>query len=405
MIHTSYKQYQQIQSFMDTGDFAEVIQRSLRFLRQVAQDYIRMEIFNQQRYDGDDFFTSDVAKLLAQAVRQPQTPVELVQEAQRQIAEIEGMEAYQFYYLCSFDLVREALHFRLSDADAYLAELDKQLARYIRSYQNDIQGGNLEFVLSINRFEKLGELLVKKVEYLAAHGQADALTGMLADFPYVPALQTYYIRQLMAQGRDSEALAAIDAAILPYGSDSYYHTEEWHLMKISLLEKRQDRVGIIQEYRQLFRQFLTEKRPYFEKLKSLVPAAEWDDFIVALFQDIPYVNEDDCITICDLIVEEKKYGCLLTILLQTVKSFERVELYQKYVSYMSDEDQATFTQAVIEDLRFRLSYAKSKSYGYIVDDIKGMYATCPTSKKLMASFVDEIVENYGNRPALMRLLR
>ena len=176
-------------------------------------------------------------------------------------------------------------------------------------------------------------------------------------------------------------------------------------MKISLLEKRQGRAGIIQEYRQLFRQFLTEKRPYFEKLKSLVPAAEWDDFIVALFQDIPYVNEDDCITICDLIVEEKKSGCLLKILLQTVKSFERVELYQKYVSYMSDEDQTTFTQAVIEDLRFRLSYAKSKSYGYIVDDIKDMYATCATSRKLMASFIDEIVENYGNRPALMRLLR
>ena len=96
MIHTSYKQYQQIQSFMDAGDFAEVIQRSLRFLRQVAQNYIRMEIFNQQRYDGDDFFTSDVAKLLAQVLRQPQTPVELVQEAQRQVAEIEGKHSIAF---------------------------------------------------------------------------------------------------------------------------------------------------------------------------------------------------------------------------------------------------------------------------------------------------------------------
>ena len=28
-----------------------------------------------------------------------------------------------------------------------------------------------------------------------------------------------------------------------------------------------------------------------------------------------------------------------------------------------------------------LSYAKSKSYGYIVDDIKGMYTCCEVSKK------------------------
>ena len=50
-------------------------------------------------------------------------------------------------------------------------------------------------------------------------------------------------------------------------------------------------------------------------------------------------------------------------------------------------------------------YAKSKSYGYIVDDIKGMYTCCEASKKLILNFVEEVEYNYGNRPALMRLLR
>ena len=52
-----------------------------------------------------------------------------------------------------------------------------------------------------------------------------------------------------------------------------------------------------------------------------------------------------------------------------------------------------------------LSYAKSKSYDYIVDDIKGMYTCCEVSKKLILEFVKEVVYNYGNRPALMRLLK
>ena len=72
---------------------------------------------------------------------------------------------------------------------------------------------------------------------------------------------------------------------------------------------------------------------------------------------------------------------------------------------MSEEDQATYTNHVIEELRKHLSYAKSKSYGYIVDDIKGMYTCCEVSKKLILDFVEEIEYNYGNRPALMRLLR
>lgn len=64
-----------------------------------------------------------------------------------------------------------------------------------------------------------------------------------------------------------------------------------------------------------------------------------------------------------------------------------------------------YTEHVIDDLRKHLSYAKSKSYGYIVDDIKDMYTCCEVSKKLILDFVEEVEYNYGNRPALMRLLR
>ena len=91
--------------------------------------------------------------------------------------------------------------------------------------------------------------------------------------------------------------------------------------------------------------------------------------------------------------------------MDNVMSFSRVQLFKKYAPYMSEEDQATYTNHVIEELRLHLSYAKSKSYGYIVDDIKGMYTCCEVSKKFILDFVEEIEYNYGNRPALMRLLR
>ena len=41
----------------------------------------------------------------------------------------------------------------------------------------------------------------------------------------------------------------------------------------------------------------------------------------------------------------------------------------------------------------------------MMDDIKGMYTCCEVSKKLILDFVEEVEYNYGNRPALMRLLR
>lgn len=403
-MYSYYERYNQVSQLVEAAEYLQAIQESLDFLQTLAKDYIRLEIYNHQQYDGDDFYSHDVEKLLASVLRSAQTPVESVHYARQKLAEIKQMEAYQEYYLCTFEHVHEAIQYRLADAETYLAELDKQLSRHAHEYQYQMKQSNWEQSLTLYGFEELGKLLVKKIEYLKSHDRADAVAAVFKEYPYVPALHTYKINQLIEQGYDEEALAAIEEAIRPYGDDGYNSTREWHLQKITLLEKRNDRQGIIEEYRRLFRQFLNEKRPFYEKLKSLVPAEEWDGFVVKLFEDIPHVTEDESIEICDLIVEEGKYGCLLKILMANADSFCRVELFQRYASYMTPEDQTAFTLAVIDNLRFRLSYAKSKSYGYIVDDIKGMFYSCETSQNLMISFIEEIIANYGNRPALMRLL-
>ena len=84
--------------------------------------------------------------------------------------------------------------------------------------------------------------------------------------------------------------------------------------------------------------------------------------MVKLFGDIPHITDDDCILVCDMIVEEKKFSCLMKILMDNVMSFSRVNLFKKYAPYMSEEDQAAYTNHVIGELRMHLSYAKPKSY-------------------------------------------
>lgn len=93
---------------------------------------------------------------------------------------------------------------------------------------------------------------------------------------------------------------------------------------------------------------MVDKRPYFEKLKELVAKEDWDEFVVKLFGDIPHITDDDCIEVCNMIVEEKKYQCLLKILMDNRMSFSRVELFKKYAHYMSEEDQAAYTEHVID---------------------------------------------------------
>ena len=390
---------------VNAKEYEKAVRSGLDFLRFVANEYIRLEVYNHQECDGDDFFTYQVEKELAQVLRDKATPIEAIAVAQKEMAEIEKMEAYDDCCLCFFDHIREAINFRLADANTYLADLDKQIKHHTYEYKRLVDDGNFDQLSSLFRFEELGKLLIKKIEYLKSHGRENEVDAVMEEYKYVPDVCSCKINEFLEKGLEDEALKEIDKTIAVYGDDGYNSTEPWHLQKVAVLEKRQDKAGLIEEYRRLFRQFLVDKRTYFEKVKKLVSKEDWDEFVVKLFEDIPHITDDDCIMVCDMIVEERKYQCLLRILLDNRMSFRRVKLFKKYASYMSEADQATYTQHVIDELRKHLSYAKSKSYGYIVDDIKGMYACCEVSKKLILDFVKEIECNYGNRPALMRLLR
>ncbi len=390
---------------VNAKEYEKAVRSGLDFLRFVANEYIRLEVYNHQECDGDDFFTYQVETELAQVLRDEATPIEVIAMAQKEMAEIERMEAYDDCCLCFFDHIREAINFRLADANTYLADLDKQIKHHTYEYKRLVDDGNFDQLSSLFRFEELGKLLIKKIEYLKSHGRENEVDAVMEEYKYVPDVCSCKINEFLEKGLEDEALKEIDKTIAVYGDDGYNSTEPWHLQKVAVLEKRQDKAGLIEEYRRLFRQFLVDKRTYFEKVKKLVAKEDWDEFVVKLFEDIPHITDDDCIMVCDMIVEERKYQCLLRILLDNRMSFSRVKLFKKYASYMSEADQATYTQHVIDELRKHLSYAKSKSYGYIVDDIKGMYACCEVSKKLILDFVKEIECNYGNRPALMRLLR
>ena len=270
-------------SLVNAKEYEKAVRSGLDFLRFVADEYIRLEIYNHQECDGDDFFTYQVEKELAQVLRDEATPVESVAMAQKEMAEIEKMEAYDDCCLCFFDHIREAINFRLADADTYLADLDKQIKHHAYEYKRLVDDENFDQLSSLFRFEELGKLLIKKIEYLQSHDRENEVDAVMEEYKYVPDVCSYKINELLEKGLEDEALKEIDKTIAVYGDDGYNSTEPWHLQKVAILEKRQDKAGLIEEYRRLFRQFLVDKRTYFEKLKTLVAKEDWDEFVVKLF--------------------------------------------------------------------------------------------------------------------------
>lgn len=61
----SYAKYKQFKSLVDAKVNGNAVRSCLYFLRFVAEEYSRLEVYNDQESDGDDFFTYQVEKELA----------------------------------------------------------------------------------------------------------------------------------------------------------------------------------------------------------------------------------------------------------------------------------------------------------------------------------------------------
>lgn len=172
MINTSTR-LKQFKSLIKTGDYITAVKNGLEFLRYVGNEYERLEIYNDQNYDSEDFDTREVERLLADVLRKEEVSADAVRSAKDEIDAIRKMEAYENYGLAYFEHIDEAISYRLSDAETYLADLDRRIERLGRDYRR-IMEDKEEYRaanMSLYRFEELGDVLQKKIWYLRRHGK------------------------------------------------------------------------------------------------------------------------------------------------------------------------------------------------------------------------------------------
>lgn len=91
---------------------------------------------------------------------------------------------------------------------------------------------NFDQLSSLFRFEELGKLLIKKIEYLRTHGRENEVDAIMEEYKYVPDVCSFKINELLQKGLENDALKEIDKTIAVYGDDGYNTTEPWHLQRL-----------------------------------------------------------------------------------------------------------------------------------------------------------------------------
>ena len=288
-IINAYPRFKEFKDLATAGDNVAAVRKGLDFLRFVGREYVRKQVYDHFEWDGDDFCTREAEEILANVLRNDRTPKECVEMAQKEIAEIEAMEAYDDYCLAFFDNVHEAMDFRLADAARYIEEMDRQIERHSKDYRKDLEDGHFEVFCALGKYNALDDLLEKKVDYLMSLGDEKGIEKVVEEFLYMPSVSAFVVNGLINDGKDEEAIVAIDKVLAVFRSDRFTATAQLHLKKVLLLERKGDRMGVAEEYRRVFRQQLSNKRLYFESMKEMVPKEMWDEFVVKAF-DFNLIN-------------------------------------------------------------------------------------------------------------------
>lgn len=93
-IINAYPRFKEFNDLTMAGDNVAAVRKGLDFLRFVGKEYERKQVYDHSEWDGDDFYTREAEEMLANVLRNDRTPKECVETAQKEIVEIEAMEAY-----------------------------------------------------------------------------------------------------------------------------------------------------------------------------------------------------------------------------------------------------------------------------------------------------------------------
>lgn len=217
----------------------------------------------------------------------------------------------------------------------------------------------------------------------------------------VAPLRTVAIETLIEWGEYEKALVLIRSVD---EQDFYAYSGQYDRKLVDVLEKIGDRKRTVNILKDEFIK-AGRKKVYYDRLHELLDNQEWEDFISCILADADHVYELDYDDIeAQIYMERKEYGKLIFFCRR--RSYNADENLKKYGMYMPLEDQKEVAEYIADRTKRCIADSKrSKDYAYHVQKIQDMIDACEGGKIVAKVLVPYLCEHYGNRPALIGMLR
>lgn len=281
-----------------------------------------------------------------------------------------------------FDMDRLLLELRLSlqNGDEALKMLDAEISR-------------------ADNYRK-PDLIRRKCSLLRKLHRGAEVEPLLQGFRHLDDIRRDLVELLMQDGRYEQGMRLLDEAIRESPDDRHWLANSWRELQCSYAEKHRDTERLLPLCRDIFieRQGCPE---YYRKLKKLIPADEWRDYLDGLLKYLMTRKRYRSDYLADIFLSENQQQRVVEVMPGDYDA--RLRFICCYAPKVKDAAPmlTPFAEAAREHARRNMSRGFYRELAGFLDKIIPL----PGGRECVQALVSEFRDIYRRRPAMMDELK
>lgn len=368
-------------NLMELGNSEPALATGIQILATLGEDFEEYQPDDSYGYAGDIY--NNATELFIDAAKHPNTSRKMLDKYYVELDESKDIDRLYPYGFDSKDhlLLRLALICRTSEER--LPILDKM----IKACKSDYE---------------LSTFVAQKIADLTTLKRDQEAENTIRYYINLPEICGIAIDRALTRGDFDEALHLVDDGIMVARNDSHRGTErDWMKRRLSIFEIMDDTDKQIEAAKDLFL-FEYFDKEYYTKLKSLVPSAQWKDFILAIIDEAMPNFKRDIDGLAAILIAEQEWERLYKLVVRGKQT--QIHQLDKYATYLKANHSAELLQIYDEKLRWFASQGTGRDrYESIVYSMRVMLKLDGGYESVRA-LVDYFRQTYKNRRVMMEMI-
>lgn len=364
-----------------SGNLSASLAIALQILRSIGENY-----------DDDLLYCDDISvpdfceragDLIMKVLQHPSASPELKKYIVEELHGISRISIFQNYDICDVDDLLMQANLLTKSPEDTLKLLDDVLKERKDTYD-------------------LYEWVLRKVEFLLELNKQKEADATIRQYLYLPQIRKREVEKLISAHQYDKAILLIDEGIELARSKEHPGTmSEWLELKLQIHEKEKNTSAVIAIYRQLFI-FSRGSMDYYHKLKKLISAAEWKDFLHKMMQETNFSGSSFSNVKADIYVAEKDNDNLFMLL--SSAGYDQLDMLMQYAIHLKETHSEPLLVMFTSLLRDYAEQNMGRDHYQFIAQALYCMQRLKGGDKFVRDLVSEFRVKYKRRSAMMEEL-